>query len=274
MRRGRRRAGYTAVALALLVSASGPASASASATTGDRAALVKVTKALHRVAAQRSLSFSMAGHLTSKEESFTFGSRGITSLGPSTLSDTVTTADPDGKAPAQRSRTIVIGRDIWARVPEGFEGDDRPWLHMTLDAADASDDQALPFRLLAAARTARRVGREPVHRRSTTRFHLTIDYRKIARSGPKALRATARAMLQGNPKGIEHDDVWVDDHGDVRRTRGTQRSAGATAVVRMDLLAFGVPLDGIEPPPADQVTEAEAIPIPSPVADPKFRGLG
>jgi len=249
-----------AAAIALALAATGAGAASAA--TGDPAALQTVTTALRGLEAQGSMSFVLSGRLRAGRDRIIVRSTGIQSTSGTPKGDQRATVT-DGKVKPQRSRTIVLDRDVYTTVPALFRdpGDKRTWLHSATEDGDDSHDPAVPFRFLAQATSATRIGRMTVRERATTGYRIVVDYRRIARSGPPALRKAAREQAKAVAGGVERDEVWIDDEGLVRRVRLVQSNPKAKMklTATIDALAYGVSLDGIVAPPAAKVIEEDEL---------------
>lgn len=145
-------------------------------------------------------------------------------------------------------RTLVIGSDVYLRMPEQpeqpdqpdggpafAEGPHKPWLKFDLPdelaggqgfgpgfasgfglgpgegAADPTE--ALRY-LTAAASKAEMVGEEEVRGVPTTRYAVTFDASKQAARLPEELRDLADELELGFPRPA---DVWIDDQGRLRK---------------------------------------------------------
>lgn len=250
--------------LALLVMATAGATASA-ATQGEM--LERVASAMDRVQAAGSVSVRLQGHISLGRKRGGIRGSAVQSTTGALVGEARTTTWITEKGPRIRSRSIVIGNDSYTWFPRSAGLDlERPWLHTVTPASESPEDAGTEYRLVAAASGARRIGRDSIHHRSATGYRLTLDYRRIARSGPADVRAMAKELLKLEGDPVVHIEVWIDDAGRLRRMRDRESDGDTRIVITTDLLEFGVPLDGISPPPADQVMEEDAIQVDVPSA--------
>lgn len=127
--------------------------------------------------------------------------------------------------------------------------------------------QALAY-LRAASSDTKKVGEEDVRGTHTTRYHMTVDLKKVAATAPPAQRKQIQASIDQlvEKSGIRHvpADVWIDDEGLVRRIQlvyeNFRFAAGqqGTMALTQELYDFGVDVK-VSPPPADQITDLSTL---------------
>jgi hypothetical protein len=140
-----------------------------------------------------------------------------------------------------------------------------------LDSEALTSGQSNPSQFLeylkASAGAVHSMGRTRVRGVATTRYRGTIDLRKAAGLLPSTNHATAQAAIDkliaeigtaGFPV-----EVWVDDHGMVRRMHLTMTVAAAgqhlTGSVEEELFDFG-PTPSVKPPASGDVFEVKTSP--------------
>jgi len=159
------------------------------------------------------------------------------------------------------SYVMYMRSPVFSTLPQG-----KSWLRIDLQAQGAN--VGLDFgSLIGQAETlaplayglvsTKRVARERVVGRQTTRYRAVVDLRRAARAVPayrKQLESVERAT--GVRLGRVTQDVWVGADGRIRRLRTTTptavQGARATTVQTVTFLAYDVPV-AINVPPASKV---------------------
>ena len=149
----------------------------------------------------------------------------------------------------QRFELISIGKDLWTKVPEpaGHALTRPSWVHEPNSDFRSRSAALDPAGLLEGLRSSdaslAREGVESIDGVSTTHFAVTLPQGR-----------------QSDPFPAGHGDIWVDGDGLVRRLSYPAYKKDNTVEVaaRLEFSDFGEAVD-IEPPPADQVTEQQAV---------------
>ena len=162
------------------------------------------------------------------------------------------------------------GAVMYMKVPGATEafGADTEWVSMDLDrlataeGVDLSQLQAGanndPTQVLQALRGAsddvEEVGAEEVRGVATTHYRGTMDLRKAAEQQGVDREQLDRLLAQVGSDTMPMD-VWIDDDGRARRMRMSPPTPGSTeTTMTIDLFDYGTD-EGIQVPPADQVTD-------------------
>ncbi|MGF1596976.1 MAG: hypothetical protein ACFCVK_08580 [Acidimicrobiales bacterium] len=178
----------------------------------------------------------------------------------------------------------VAGREGWLRwsLLGMLTGREDAWLALGAEELGGASDQfglgtvgTDPLGLLVGIGTARaaldEVGPDTVRGVATTHYRSTIDLAAVAAADP-ATRAELEGELGSLDGAVLPVELWIDGDGLVRRysielaSTGLIESFGAvptpgesfTATLVVELYDHGADL-GIEPPPADEVVDAESM---------------
>jgi hypothetical protein len=110
--------------------------------------------------------------------------------------------------------------------------------------------------LRGATQSFQTVGAEEVRGVATTRYHGTIDLRKVAAEGPPEVRKAYERVVEISGVTTIPVDVWVDADGLARRIQYEQPLGSGQGELRltMDLYDFGVDVD-VEIPPAKETLD-------------------
>jgi hypothetical protein len=158
---------------------------------------------------------------------------------------------------------ILEGTALYMRIPllRGAAGF-KPWIKLDLRQAGqaagvdfnsflrfgAGGDPTEQVRLLRGVGKLKKKGTDDVRGVSTTHYEGTIDLKKVA-GGDRLARVIGTSSVPV--------EVWVDDHGLVRRERWTEKlKLGGTTKIEttMDLYDFGASVVA-QAPPARDVTD-------------------
>jgi hypothetical protein len=158
------------------------------------------------------------------------------------------------KFPSSLSAQLPVGKR-WVRFDLAKLGKEQGIdFQQLLQLGSADPSQALQL-LQAASPDFHEVGREEVRGTPTTHYAGTVDFSKLAISGPPVLRQSYRRIIELSGQGELPVDVWIDEDGLTRRIRYVQDlPGGATMEQTQDYYDFGVDVN-VEPPPANEVLD-------------------
>ena len=145
-------------------------------------------------------------------------------------------------------------------------GIDTEWASADTDAVGGSVfgnstgfDASQLLAQMSTAGDVERVGEETVDGVPATKYHATIDLRKVPDTVPADQREAAQKTLdKGLDAGVEPNvplDVWVDDDSHVRRVEEQLEVAGQTIDVTLVLADFGAHEEITVPPKATDITD-------------------
>jgi hypothetical protein len=157
----------------------------------------------------------------------------------------------------------------WVRVDSATAGKAAGFDLSELDQFTGEDPRTLLDFFKAVSGEIETVGSEELRGVTTTHYRATIDLRNYDRLVPPAERKELSDMLGDlvEQAGLSEMpfDVWLDDEGYVRKVAATfsasppGQSGAFEASLAFELYDYGADVD-IEPPPADQVVDASALP--------------
>jgi hypothetical protein len=161
---------------------------------------------------------------------------------------------------------MKLPKEAGANIPGG-----KTWLKLDLDKATGgaisgamsqSQDPAAQLKLLSQLAGAKSVGQETIDGTATTHYRGELDYRRLAKSGPRELRKAAQLALRVMDDPTVPVDVWLDDQNRVRRQRLAlnMKPAGGTPAQKQTVTIgysdFGADTSGIEAPSASDTYDA------------------
>jgi hypothetical protein len=170
---------------------------------------------------------------------------------------------------------VLDGTTIYMRIPllKQLNPSLKPWVK--LDLGQAGRTQALDFgsflqfgqggdptqalQYLRATGKLEKKGTGSVRGVSTTHYKGAVDLRKVADKAPANLRAELRTnvnrLIALTGTSTIPVEVWVDEHGYVRRERYTEKLAlqghKVDVEASLELFGFGTPVIAPVPPAAD-----------------------
>lgn len=153
---------------------------------------------------------------------------------------------------------LAVGERAWTRPAGGstwtLDTGDRPFL--TLPADVRSGDPRAAVALVRGATKVDVFGGLQVQQTSTVRYDLRVDPAGAAAAAPAGPKADLEALAAA----VDHTvrvDVYVDGAGRIRRLEVPEDLVSLTPTTRIDgnrisatidLVRFGVPGDGLDPP--------------------------
>lgn len=171
---------------------------------------------------------------------------------------------------------VMDGTTVYLRLPANARQrlpSGKSWIKVDLDKASGGafgsalsqqQDPTSALKLMQQTSDVRAVGRERVDGVTTTHYRGTVDYAKIARSGPPALRKLSAQALRVSARSRVPVDVWIDGAERVRRERlvfavkPNGKTPAQTQTMTMDFVRFGVDASAIAPPAGHDVYDATA----------------
>jgi hypothetical protein len=231
-----------------------------------------------------SIAFDVPGGAGTGDESLSFGGQGEMAFEPPAARMTMTFAGlpgPDEATSGFSMEMVVLGTEIFMKMPEEAAVAPTPWIKVDLTAIEGLEDLGQlegladqdPSKQLEYLRGAsddfEEIGPEPVRGVDTTHYRAVISLRKTVDVAPADQRDALRRMTDQLIEETGLDslpmEVWIDDEGLPRRMRMEQDFAsvpgapsGASMSITMEFFDFGVDVD-VEPPPDDQVTDMSEL---------------
>jgi hypothetical protein len=169
---------------------------------------------------------------------------------------------------------VMDGTTIYLHVPKNARAglpSGKSWIKIDLDrfsggalrgAMSQQQDPTATLKLMRQTTDVRVVGRERLNGVGTTHYRGTIDYARLARSGPASVRKLAAQALRLSARPRVPLDVWIDGAKRVRRerivvaTKAIGQSPPQTQTMTIDFVRFGVDASAIAPPAAGDVYDA------------------
>jgi hypothetical protein len=178
---------------------------------------------------------------------------------------------------AEEVTMIVDGSVLYLHMPfvTANLADPKPWIKIDLDAAAESGRTDLaqftelgrgdPDQFLELLRGVRNVqddGEEEVRGIPTTHYSAVLDLARVVESGSQSSRLSAQDLIDRGQR-LVPADVWIDEHGRMRRLsysvalsqdEDPEPGDAAALTVTTELYDFGVEVD-VRPPPEDAVLD-------------------
>jgi hypothetical protein len=197
-------------------------------------------------------------------------------LAASVHSPSTNASNPNGSPLGSTANVIATDQIVYLDFPlfAKLVGVNTQWMSVPADAGASTFDVADPSAFLdflhGAGGQVTDMGREQVRGVDTTHLHAAVNLTDALNSATGAERdRLQRAIDQLGQSGtslLDADvpaDVYIDDNGMVREVSfdfsvpDSADSTGEKATLTVDLSDFGTDV-GIDPPPADQVTDVTA----------------
>jgi hypothetical protein len=120
----------------------------------------------------------------------------------------------------------------------------------------SGSDPSRSLQLLRAAQDDfREIGAEQVRGVETTHYRGTVDFERLAESGPPDARESYRRLLELSAQARLPVDVWIDGNGQTRRIRYEQEMRdGSSMKLAQEYYDFGADVN-VEAPPANEVAD-------------------
>jgi hypothetical protein len=252
----------------LLLCALTPVAAGCGAEKSVKNAVDPVAQAATNTTNAGSVQVAMSGRISAAGQEIPLNGEGVFDLKAKRGRLTMTTSVP-GQGDV-RVEEVIDGLVLYIRsetlaqaLPSG-----KKWLKLDLKEAGrktgvdiaqlqqlggGSSDPTQFLTYLAKAGDVRKVGTEDVNGTSTTHYHATIDFAKLAKSAGSAADSVRQLQTLTGQKSLP-TDIWIDGSRRVRRQTvaiSTQRPVPVDFDLTIDYERFGVPVDVHAPAAAE-----------------------
>jgi hypothetical protein len=167
----------------------------------------------------------------------------------------------EGDEPPLEFEAVVIDERIYMRVPSLVSSlpKGKEWVRMSGDTLPTSILSPVALvEYVNASDATEHLGSEAVRGQATTHFRAPLDLRAMAASsGPDVVERMRN--LGGTSQLSGTVEVWLADDGRPARVAAELKPGELSGSVRVtsEVLAYDVPVDATEPPPAIVATESE-----------------
>jgi hypothetical protein len=243
----------------LLICAMTLAAAGCGAEKSVKNAVDPVAQAATNTANAGSVQLAMSGRVSAAGQEIPLKGEGVFDLKAKRGRLTMTTNVP-GQGDV-RVEEIIEGLVLYMRSEALAQAlpDGKKWLKIDLQAAGrqsgvdigalqqlgGSGDPTQFLSYLAKAGDVRKVGTEDINGTSTTHYHATIDFAKLAESAGGAAASVRQLQTLTGRRSLP-TDIWIDGSRRVRRQTvaiSTQRPVPIDFDLTIDYERFGVPVD-------------------------------
>ncbi|HSS59274.1 MAG TPA: hypothetical protein VLK59_14775 [Solirubrobacteraceae bacterium] len=254
----------------LLICALTPLAAGCGAGDDVKSAVDPVAQAATNTQNAGSVAIAMSGGASAAGQEIPLQGEGVFDLKGKRGRFTMTTSVPGQQG--VKIEEIVDGLVLYMHSDALAKGlpAGKTWLKLDLKAAGAKQgvdiaqlqslsgggDPTQFLSYLAKAGDVRKVGTEDVNGTSTTHYHATIAFDKLAGTAGKAADSVRQLEQMTGLKQLP-TDIWIDASRRVRRQTvaiSTTRPLPIKFSLQIDYKRFGVPVD-VHAPPADETVD-------------------